>query len=91
MTVKLLLPAYGKHGAAIIGVNGDLRVVERPKTICHSYANGCVCPKCKRRAKEREERLPVDMRPRQCECDRPLPGTDGTCVKCGKPAALRAA
>lgn len=83
MKAKLLLPAYGKHGAAVIGVNGKLRLVEPPKRICHGYRNCCVCSACKRRAEHARPR-PVT----RCACERPMGFADENCFHCGKPLPI---
>lgn len=92
MTFTLLLPAYGKHGCAIVGTGGKLRVVDRPKRICHGFQNGCLCGRCSPRARRREAaKAKVAVAPKRCNCDREMgaPGTD--CGKCGKPIRLAAA
>lgn len=92
MSIRLLLPAYGRHGSSVIAADGHLRVVDRPKRICHGYANGCICTKCKQRVKEVEmHRNPAPPEFKHCECDRPLTGTEGNCAKCGHPPKLKLA
>jgi hypothetical protein len=92
MTVKLLLPAYGKHGSAVVAVDGKLRLVDPPKRICHGFQNGCLCGTCTPRAR-RAERATAKraIAPKRCRCDRPMIGDDGDCAKCGKPMRLAAA
>lgn len=90
MTVKLLLPAYGKHGCAIVGTGGKLRVVDRPRRVCMGYQNGCGCTACKRR--ELAARKPkAAVEAARCECDRPMVGDGGDCQKCGKRMRLKLA
>jgi hypothetical protein len=87
---KLLLPAYGKHGMAVIGANGKLRLVEQPKRICHGFQNGCICGKCspRRRAAEKAN---AAIAPKRCNCDRSMGASGTVCGKCGKPIRLRTA
>jgi hypothetical protein len=85
MTVKILLPAYGRRGSSIISANGHMRVVDNPKPVCHGYTSGCVCTDCAARAKIAEAKHnPVVVTPRPCECDRPFGLAGGDCAKCGR-------
>jgi hypothetical protein len=97
MTVKILLPAYGKRGSSIIAVNGELRVIDPPKPVCHGYINGCVCEDCTTRAKaaelkrEREDGN-ISLEPAVCACDVPMVDLDEhRCIRCGHRALERAA
>jgi hypothetical protein len=85
MTVKILLPAYGKRGSSIISADGQMRVVDNPKPACHGYTSGCVCENCLTRAKAADaKRDPVVPPRRSCECDRPFGLVEGDCAKCGR-------
>lgn len=76
MTVKVLLPPEGKHGSYIVALDGELRVIDRPRG-CKGYQNGCVCNDC-------GEQAPPKPKPTICECDHPLLSA-GDCIKCGRP------
>ncbi len=92
MSVKLVLPAYSRYGLLVAGVEGKLRLVERPKVICHGWANGCACGKCSVRARRKEKaRQRALTKPKRCECDRPIGVAGGECHKCGKRLERRAA
>jgi len=85
MTVKILLPAYGKHGCAVVAQDGQLRVVDPPASSCHGYTSGCVCEDCMKRAQVAEaKRNPVAPVAQACECDRPFGLVEGDCAKCGR-------
>ena len=85
MTVKILLPAYGRRGSSIISADGQMRVVDNPKPVCHGYTSGCVCKDCTARAKSAEAKHnPVVTAPRSCECERPFGPVGGSCVKCSR-------
>lgn len=88
MTVKILLPAYGRRGC-IVAVDGKLRVVDSPKPTCHGFANGCTCGGCSPRERQSSGRVAKKAQP--CRCDQPIAGDDGDCFQCGKRIELRAA
>ena len=91
MTIKLLLPAYGKHGTSVVAIDGELRVIDRPVRVCHGYQTGCCCEECLERAKAEHEE-PVVVEVKRCECDRPIVLADATeCFRCGRPEAIAAA
>jgi hypothetical protein len=85
MPVKILLPPDGKHGSAIVGESGSLRVVDQPKR-CRGYRNCCSCKACLGREKLKRPKVAM------CECDSSLSIVGGSdCFKCGKPMATQAA
>jgi hypothetical protein len=88
MTVKILLPAYGRRGC-IVAHDGKLRVVDSPTPICHGFANGCLCGNCSPHARRSSGVIAKKASP--CRCDVPIDGDDGDCFQCGKRIELRAA
>lgn len=82
MPAKILLPPEGKHGSAIVGVNGRLRVVDPPRR-CKGYVNGCKCKDCQART-----RMMAPTHPLGCKCSTPLVNTEtNSCIKCGRPSS----
>jgi hypothetical protein len=86
MPAKILLSPEGKHGSAIVGTKGRLRIVDQPKR-CRGYQNCCYCKRCLAREALSLNRPPVAT----CSCDRPVSVAGEDCFKCGKPAARQAA
>jgi hypothetical protein len=89
LTVKILLPAYGRRGSSIVAIDGKLKVIDPPKPVCHGYANGCVCVDCRARAEQakRERDLAagvISLEPAVCACERPMVDMDeDRCIRCG--------
>jgi hypothetical protein len=86
MPVKILQKPEGKFGSAIIGVEGELRVLDQSKA-CKGYQSCCQCPACLRREAQHLNR----PKPSTCQCDPPLTFDDYECSHCGKHLAKQAA
>jgi hypothetical protein len=84
MMVKLLLPPAERGGSFVIGVKGQLRMVDPPRK-CWGYSTGCTCEACLER--ERTDRVKRAGLPgiaiQVCVCETARIGPEARCEKCG--------